>query len=236
LLYPEVQRFEMRKPRLSSAGAFLWFTLYSLRSSHYALFPCFFEVEGGGVDAVELAGGVGAVGEDMTEVAAALGTGNFDATHAEGAVVMEVDGVFGEGLEETGPAGSGLELGVGFEEGSVAGGAVVEAVGVVIDEGAGEGAFGALLAEDVILLGGELLAPLGIGFGGFGVGLVEVFLDRGVAEWTAGGDAGHGVLLEELDAPEREGGSGSSKSATQGWTRLRRLFRIARNGREGKKK
>ena len=127
-----------------------------------------FEFEGGGVDAEALAGRGGAVGEDVAEVASAGGAGDFDAVHAEGAVFVELDGVGGDGLEEAGPAGAGFVLGAGLEEGGVAGGAVVEAVGVVVDQGSGEGALGALFAKDVVLLGGELGAPLCVGFLKFG--------------------------------------------------------------------
>ena len=51
-----------------------------------------------------------------------------------------------------------------------AAGAAVDARTVLVPEGAAERALGALLAEDAVLLGGELGAPLGVGLGGWGGG------------------------------------------------------------------
>ena len=79
-------------------------------------------------------------------------------------VFVGLDGIGGDGEPETGPAGAGIELLVGREQGSVAGATVVDAVVVVVDEGAGEGVFGAFLAHDVELLGGEELAPFSFSF------------------------------------------------------------------------
>ena len=53
-------------------------------------------------------------------------------------------------------------------------GAVVVAGFVVEFERAGEGALGALFAEDVVLLGGELGAPFGFGFNDFAGGVGHV--------------------------------------------------------------
>ena len=65
-------------------------------------------------------------------------------------------------LEETGPAGAGIEFRVGGEEGQVAADAVVDAVLVVVVKGAAKGRLGAFAARDLVLVGGELLAPLGV--------------------------------------------------------------------------
>ena len=61
------------------------------------------------------------------------------------------------GVGEAGPAGAGVELGVGGEKFLVAGGAVVHAVFFVSVIFAAEWCFSAFLAEDFVLLEGELL-------------------------------------------------------------------------------
>lgn len=127
------------------------------------LFRSGFEFEGGGVHAVAVSGGLGAVGEDVAEVGVAFGTDHFGALHAEGAVVMGGDGI-GFGGVEAGPSARGIEFSLRFEERLAAAAAGVSAGAVVVPIFSGEGAFGAFLAGDVELFGGELLAPLGFGF------------------------------------------------------------------------
>src|SRR6185312_3890792 len=121
-----------------------------------------FKRQRGRVDAIALAGGLGAIGEDVSEVGAAGGAGGFDAPHAESPVFMLFDGVRGDGVVEAGPAAAGVELGLRLEQRSIAGGAVVQAIGVVVGQGAGEGTLRALFAHHVVLLRRELGAPFGV--------------------------------------------------------------------------
>ena len=126
------------------------------------LFALAGEGERGGVDAVAQAGGAGTVGEDVAEMAAAAGAGDLDAPHAEAQVLVLLDGFGVGGNHEAGPAAAGVELGAAQKEQRAAAGAVVVAGLVILGERAGEGALGALLAQDVILLGRERGAPLGV--------------------------------------------------------------------------
>ena len=119
--------------------------------------------QGIAVHAVALAGGLGAVVEDVAEVAATFGAHNLVAAHAKAIIRSHLNtGGSGRG-EEAGPAGARLKLGIGGEEQVVVGGAIVGTDGVVIVVFAGEGALGTLLAQDVVLVGREEFFPLGIG-------------------------------------------------------------------------
>src|ERR1039457_2301992 len=125
-----------------------------------SLILLFVEVEGGGVDAVAQAGGLGAVGEDMAEVASAAGTGDLGAHHAVAAVFDLLDVLPVQGIGEAGPAASGVELGIGGEELEAAGGAEIDAGGAGFGVLSGEWPLGTLLAQDAVLLGSERTAPL----------------------------------------------------------------------------
>ena len=120
------------------------------------------ELQCGAVHAVAQAGGAGAVGEDVAEVAAAAGAVDLRARHLEAAVLLEADGGLVDGGGEGRPAGAAVELGVGGEEGDVAAGAEEAAGAVLAVERAGAGALGAVAAERAELLGGEALLPAGL--------------------------------------------------------------------------
>src|SRR5262249_19027763 len=142
------------------------------------------ELEGDGVHAVAQAGGLGAVVEDVAEVSAAAGAEDLGALHAVGAVGVLVDVGGVKGLEEAGPAGAGVELGVALEERQAAEAADVDAVELVVGEVAAEGRLGALGEDDLGLVGGELLGELldlGAGEGGDVVGGGGVARGVGVA-------------------------------------------------------
>src|SRR6185436_14658871 len=109
------------------------------------------KLEREGIDSVALAGRGRAVVEDVAQVAGAAGAGGFQ-------VGMLVDRAR-KGVPERGPA-AGVVLGLGVVELLAAAGAGVEAVALVVQQLAGVGVLGPLLAEDVELLGGELLLPL----------------------------------------------------------------------------
>ena len=98
----------------------------------------------------------------MAEMAAAAGTMDFGAEHAVDAVLAGLDGLFVEGGVEAGPAGAALEFGVGAEQRAGAAGAMVDALALFGVQRAGAGAFGAVVAHDLVLLGGQALAPLGV--------------------------------------------------------------------------
>ena len=103
--------------------------------------------------------------EDVTEVAVALFTDNFDALGAEAGVAAELDGVARGRVVEGRPPAVGVELGGGGEKGGAATGADVGAGALLLEDGVGggEGAVGTGLAEDAVLLGGEAGAPCGVG-------------------------------------------------------------------------
>ena len=92
----------------------------------------------GGVHAVAQAGGLGAIVKDVAQVGLAFGAGNLVTDHAQASVGGGADIFFGDGRPETGPAGAGIKLGVGSEQGVVAAYAAVEAwvVNVVLPENA----------------------------------------------------------------------------------------------------
>src|SRR6201999_1693964 len=60
-------------------------------------------------------------------------------------------------------AGAALELGVRREQRQIAGGAGEDALALLVIERAGAGALGTVLAQHVVLLRVEPLAPLGVG-------------------------------------------------------------------------
>ena len=70
----------------------------------------------------------------------------------------------GERLREARPAASRIELALGVEERLAAGTAPICAVRVLVPVLPGEGALRPLLAHHVVLLGRQLLPPLGVGF------------------------------------------------------------------------
>ena len=116
------------------------------------------------VDAVALAALVRrAVVEDVAEVGVAVLADDLGAAHEEAVVGAQLDVLEVGRLGEAGPAGAGVELGVGGEELGAAADAAVHAGGLLVDVGAGEGALGAGLAGDLVLLRRQLLAPLLVG-------------------------------------------------------------------------
>src|SRR5215813_257705 len=121
------------------------------------------KVQRAGVHAVALAGRCGSVIEYVTQVRSALLAADFGAHHEEAAVFVELDVLPVGGLPETGPSGSGVELGVRAEQLGAAGRAVVGPVIVRVPVLACERALSALLAHDVVLLTAQLLPPLSLG-------------------------------------------------------------------------
>jgi hypothetical protein len=126
-----------------------------------------FKTQRDGVEAVAQAGGTRTVLEDVAEVGIAPRTDDFRARHAVAAVDDRFDIFLRHRLEETWPAGAGIEFRVRFEQGQVTADAVVDAILVVIVEHAAEGLFGAFAARDPVLFTGELLLPFLVGFDDF---------------------------------------------------------------------
>ncbi len=87
----------------------------------------------------------------------------FGAAHAVGSVAMFVDVGGGPSLVEAGPATAGVELVVRLEQRRAAAYTAIGAGGFEIVIFAGERAFGAGLARDLIGLGRELRTPFGLG-------------------------------------------------------------------------
>jgi hypothetical protein len=123
-----------------------------------ALLGCV-EVQGDGVDAVAQAGGRRAVLEDVAEMGAAAAAQDFRSPHAVACVMLRIHDSFGDGLVEAGPAGAGVEFGVGIEQRLAAAHAFEHAFSLVVVVLSAEWAFGALQPRDDILLVGEHLPP-----------------------------------------------------------------------------
>src|SRR5688572_13795473 len=91
-------------------------------------------------------------------------TFHLHAAHTVGAVRFELDGLLIGRLPEARPTAAGLELRVGAEELGAAARAAVRPGLFAVVILAGESAFGAFLASDLVLLGSERGFPIGFGF------------------------------------------------------------------------
>src|SRR3954468_10421177 len=104
----------------------------------------------------------GAIREDVTEMAAAVGTMHLGALHAIGTV----DGLLHRArlrVVEARPAGAALELGLGHEQ-LLPAARAGEGAGALLEvQRAASRPLGAVLAHDVELLGRQNLAPFGLG-------------------------------------------------------------------------
>jgi len=103
-----------------------------------------------------------AIGEDVTQVRIAACTQNLDPHHAVAGVAPRRDVFVGDRLEKAGPAGARLELGQRRKQGQPAADARVNAVALVVEQGATEGSLGTMGAGHTELLGGEPGPPLGL--------------------------------------------------------------------------
>src|ERR1700730_5197064 len=113
------------------------------------------------VHAIAQAGRLRPVVENVAEMAAAAAAVNFGPQHPKGAVFGLADGVL-ERLIETRTAGAAFEFGLRREQRQVAAGAGEDALAVLFQERARARPLGTLLAEDFILLRGQLRAPFRI--------------------------------------------------------------------------
>jgi hypothetical protein len=130
------------------------------------------EVEGDTIDAVAKTGRRRAVFEDVTEVSAATAAVHFRAFHTEGAIDGRAQCAF-KRREETGPAGAALELALGDKERLSTARAGERTRTVLGEQRTGARTFGAVSAQDVVLLWRQRAAPFLVGFL-----YLEVFLLR----------------------------------------------------------
>src|SRR6185437_3021183 len=114
------------------------------------------ELQRGAVEAVAQPCRLWPIVEQVAEVAAALGAVNLGPTHVVARVDVGFHGIGSQRSEEARPARTGIELRVRVEQRLAAAHALVHAVLLGVPVLAGEGPFGALLAGDSELFGGEL--------------------------------------------------------------------------------
>ena len=100
----------------------------------------------------------------MAQMRVAVGAADFGAHHEERAVLVLAHRVRAHRLVKARPAGAAVELRVRGKQRPVTAHAGVNALVLGVPVRPGKGALGAVLAGDVILLGRQLRAPLGIGF------------------------------------------------------------------------
>src|SRR6266540_4325875 len=103
-----------------------------------------------------------AVLEDVAEVPVAAGAADLDAAHAVRVVDPLRHRVGGDGVRERRPAGAGLELLARAEERVAAPRTDVGPRLLRPEEAPGPGGLGAVAAQDLVLLRGEPLPPLGV--------------------------------------------------------------------------
>src|SRR5947207_12720722 len=121
------------------------------------------QLQRGGVDAITEPGRVRAVREDVPEVAAAGRAQHLCAHHAVARVGLLLHGLLPRRRRERRPAAAGVVLRIRVEQLRAAAGA---AVGARLEDMVvlpAERSLGSLLAEDAVLLGRQLLAPLLLG-------------------------------------------------------------------------
>src|ERR1700733_11119954 len=107
------------------------------------------------IHAVTKTGRLRSVIEDVAEMTAATAAVNFGAQHAEGTVFVLADRVL-QRLIEARPAGAAFEFGLRGEQRQVAAGAGENALAMLLQQRARIRPLGAFLAQDGILLRGEL--------------------------------------------------------------------------------
>ncbi|MEY5012293.1 MAG: hypothetical protein RLY69_8 [Verrucomicrobiota bacterium] len=132
------------------------------------------EAKSNAVDAVALVGGgVEAFAfEDMAEVAIAVRAEHFGADAPEAGVLAGDDIFRFGGIVKRWPAAAGLKFFIRCEKQRVAPGAVVTACALILEffVCGPVWAFGASLAQDVVLLGTELATPFVVGFDDLALG------------------------------------------------------------------
>lgn len=113
---------------------------------------CPFKVQRSGVDAVAQAGRAWPVGEDVPQVAAAAGAGDFHPPHSQAQVFVLGDGFRVDGKQKTGPAAAGIELFPTQKQQRTAARAMVVSALAILRERAGERPLRSLFTQNPILL------------------------------------------------------------------------------------
>ena len=119
------------------------------------------EVHRGGVDAVALAGRVGAVIENMAEVAVTFFAGDLDANHAEAGIGCLFNSAI-DRLENRWPSAAGVVLRLGEKQLRAAGFADVGAILKMMIILAGECSLGAFQSDDAVFFRGQNVPPFGL--------------------------------------------------------------------------
>src|SRR6185312_1641431 len=132
------------------------------RWQHDCLLARRLEFERGAVHAVAHARGLGAVGEDVAEVAAAARAVDLGSLHQVG-VVFARRHRSGDRLEEARPTRAALELRLRFIERLAAACAAEYARAVLVVEDTGAGTLGAVAPKHAVLLRGQPGAPFFVG-------------------------------------------------------------------------
>src|SRR5262249_49801819 len=121
------------------------------------------EAECGGVDAVAEAGGRGAVREDVAEVALAGRAEGLRAAHEEASVLLEFERALRRRRREGRPPAARVVLLVRAEDLRAAARTAIDALLERVVVLAAERPLGPFFAQDPVLLGGQLAAPLLLG-------------------------------------------------------------------------
>ena len=125
------------------------------------------ELERGAVHAVAVAGRLRAVGEDVAEMAAALGAGAPRCGSCRGWCRSWCRPRRASAAQNDGQPEPLSYLVAGIEQRLAAAGAAEDAGALFVVQRAGEGPLGAVLAQHVMLQRIEFLLPLGVGFSGW---------------------------------------------------------------------
>src|SRR4051794_3562135 len=134
-----------------------------------------------------------AVLEHVAEMAAAAAAMDLGADHAVAAVGRGFDRARNR-IVEARPAGAALELLLGCEQLLPAPRAGKRAGALLVVQRAGAGPLGAVAAKNIVLLGGEQLAPLLVT-----VGDRETFLFHSPTPYVGAVTGSGGVAIEQLD-------------------------------------
>lgn len=132
-----------------------------------------FEVQGQGVDAIALAAWFWAIWENVAKVGFAVAANHLGTNHAMGFIHNGFYLALGEDIVKAGPAGAGVEFGLGREEVLAAGHTAIHALLIMFVVFSAKRSFGAFKVAHVFLL----LAQMGEVFRIHGaLGLTSRFL------------------------------------------------------------
>lgn len=110
------------------------------------------EIESNGIDTIALAGRVGAIVENVTEMSSALPTDDLRPLHSEAVIGPQLDISLFNDVVETRPSTSRLEFGVGVEQRRLANDAHVRSILRMIPVFSGECLLRSRFLRDVVRL------------------------------------------------------------------------------------